>query len=54
MRRRPTNPASQEDFHKLKVIGVGSYGKVFLVRHKMNRKHYAMKVIKKELIFRTY
>lgn len=36
-----------------KVIGVGSYGKVFLVQHKVNHLHYAMKVIKKELIFYT-
>ena len=37
-----------------KVIGVGSYGKVFLVQHKVSGKHYAMKKIKKELVFRTY
>jgi len=42
-----------EDFHRIKVVGQGSYGKVFLVKHKRNERHFAMKVIKKELIFRT-
>ena len=51
--RRPTNPASKDDFNFIKVIGLGSYGKVFLVQHKRNARHFAMKVIKKELVFRT-
>ena len=51
---RPANAASLEDFNMKKVIGVGSYGKVFLVQHKVSGKHYAMKKIKKELVFRTY
>ena len=37
----------------MKVVGHGAYGKVFLVQHKQTRKHHAMKVIKKELVYRT-
>ena len=51
--QRPINAAKIEDFSFLKVIGVGSYGKVFLVKHRQNGRHFAMKVIKKELVFRT-
>ena len=35
------------------MIGAGSYGKVYLVQHKENRRFFAMKVIKKELVFQT-
>lgn len=41
-----------EAFHIIKVIGKGSFGKVFLVREKASRKIYAMKVLKKEYIIR--
>eukprot|EP00128_Syssomonas_multiformis_P009182 Colp12_sorted_trinity150504_noHs@25763 len=37
------------DFHLLKVLGVGSMGKVFLVKHKRSREVFAMKVISKKL-----
>jgi len=37
----------------LKVIGRGSYGKVYLVCHSETQKVYAMKSIKKELIIKT-
>ena len=50
---RPANPAKKEDFNFIKVIGVGSYGKVYLVKHRENERHFAMKVIKKALVFRT-
>ena len=52
-KRRPTNPATKDDFQMLKVLGVGTFGKVYLVQHKKNGRHFAMKVIKKELVFRT-
>ncbi|CAH8659905.1 unnamed protein product [Schistosoma guineensis] len=38
------------DFNLLKVIGRGSYAKVFQVEHKPTNRIYAMKVIKKETI----
>jgi len=37
-----------QDFKILKVIGRGSFGKVFLVRHNKTSKLYAMKSIRKE------
>jgi len=37
----------------MKVIGRGSYGKVYLVTHLPTDKIYAMKSIKKELIIKT-
>jgi len=39
-----------KDFESLKVLGTGTYGKVMLVRHKINRKLYAMKVLKISVI----
>jgi len=39
-----------EDFDLLKVLGEGSFGKVFLVRKKDNKRLYAMKVLRKEYI----
>ncbi|CAI2369649.1 unnamed protein product [Moneuplotes crassus] len=38
---------SKEDFNMMKVIGQGSYGKVFLVQHKKTGISYAMKMLKK-------
>merc|ERR1712157_95908 len=39
-----------KDFELLKVIGMGSFGKVLSVRSKKNDKIYAMKIISKRLI----
>jgi RAC serine/threonine-protein kinase len=39
-----------ENFDLLKVIGKGSFGKVFLVRKKDTQKVYAMKVLNKKII----
>ena len=47
------NPAitiSKDDFHLVKVVGRGTFGKVFLVRKKDSNQVYAMKVLKKEQI----
>jgi NIMA (never in mitosis gene a)-related kinase 1/4/5 len=38
--------ANLEQYEKLKVLGEGSFGKVYLMRHKGERKLYCMKVIK--------
>ncbi|KAK2157935.1 hypothetical protein LSH36_181g04049 [Paralvinella palmiformis] len=38
------------DFELLRVIGRGSYAKVFMVSQKRTKRIYAMKVIKKELV----
>ena len=39
-----------DDFNLIRVIGRGSYAKVFLVEYKKNDKLYAMKVIKKSMV----
>ena len=41
---------SLDDFDLIKVIGRGSYAKVFLVEYKKTSKCYAMKVIKKSMV----
>lgn len=38
------------DFEKLRVIGRGAYGKVFLVQKISNGQHYAMKKMRKEQV----
>ncbi len=47
------NPAitiSKDDFNLIKVVGRGTFGKVFLVRKRDTNQVYAMKVLKKEQI----
>jgi len=39
-----------EDFISLKGIGSGAFGKVYLVRNKKDKKIYAMKAIRKDII----
>jgi len=39
-----------DDFELLRVIGRGSYAKVFMVEQRTTKRYYAMKVIKKELV----
>lgn len=41
---------SMEDFSPLSVIGRGTYAKVLLVRSKVDKMVYAMKVLKKKYI----
>ena len=43
---------SLESFHIIKVIGKGSFGKVFLVREKASKELFAMKVLKKDYIIK--
>lgn len=44
---------SKEDFQLLKVVGRGSYGKVYMVNHVATNQIYAMKSIKKEIVIQT-
>ena len=48
----PKKIVNLESFNILKVIGKGSFGKVFLVRHKAQRTLHALKVLKKDFIIR--
>uniref|UniRef100_A0A673JS10 non-specific serine/threonine protein kinase n=1 Tax=Sinocyclocheilus rhinocerous TaxID=307959 RepID=A0A673JS10_9TELE len=41
---------SVADFDYLKVIGTGSFGKVFLATHRENGRYYAVKVLQKHII----
>lgn len=43
---------SLDDFELLRLIGTGSFAKVLLVRHKATGQLFAMKVLKKEELFR--
>ena len=47
-----TPNATLEDFSQLKVLGRGAFGKVVLVRLEKNKKLYAMKILKKEIVIK--
>ena len=49
---RSSGKVTVEDFELLKVVGKGSFGKVFLVRFLRNGKIYAMKVLRKTMVKR--
>jgi len=44
--------AKPSDFEFLRVIGKGSFGKVLLARHKVEQRHYAVKVLSKRLVMK--
>lgn len=48
----PNQKISKEDFYILKVIGRGSFGKVYLVRKKDTGIAYAMKILKKDQLIK--
>ena len=48
---RPDRPVTLKDFQAVQQIGKGSFGEVFLVKHKYTGEYHAMKVLKKEKIF---
>lgn len=41
---------TSEDFEKLKLLGRGTFGEVFLVRHIYNKKLFAMKILRKKAL----
>lgn len=41
-----------EDFNIVRVVGRGSFGKVYLLTKKSDSKVYAMKTLKKDMILR--
>lgn len=43
----PLRPTTLSDFHKVRMLGVGAYGRVVLVQHSVTLKVYAMKVLSK-------
>ena len=47
-----TPNATLEDFSQLKVLGRGAFGKAVLVRLEKNKKLYAMKILKKEIVIK--
>ncbi|CAG0898369.1 unnamed protein product [Cyprideis torosa] len=47
---RPGQQYTLRDFELIRVIGRGSYAKVYMVELKRTKRIYAMKVIKKELV----
>ena len=47
---RDKSQAKLQDFEFRKLIGKGTFGKVFLVQNKVNNQLYAMKCIRKDVI----
>ncbi|XP_076868840.1 serine/threonine-protein kinase Sgk2b isoform X2 [Brachyhypopomus gauderio] len=47
-----SSQASAADFDYMKVIGTGSFGKVFLARHRKNERYYAVKVLQKHIVLK--
>ena len=42
--------AELTDFERLKIVGKGTFGKVYKVKNKKNGKVYAMKTIRKDIV----
>lgn len=51
-RTTPVSAPSLDSFKMIKVIGKGSFGKVFLVREKQTNEMFALKVLKKDNIIK--
>ena len=45
-------PVGVRDFIQVKLLGKGSHGKVVLVKHRVTRKRYAMKILRKRDVIR--
>jgi serine/threonine protein kinase len=48
----PLQKISVDDFDYIKVIGRGSFGKVYLVRKKDTKVPYAMKILRKDQLIK--
>lgn len=48
-----TKSTNKHDFDKIKTLGKGSFGKVLLVKNKLDQKLYAMKILNKDIIKKT-
>ena len=48
--RESDDDTTFEDVKILKILGIGSFGKVFLVEHKTKKRLYAMKSIRKDKV----
>ncbi|KER22068.1 hypothetical protein T265_09755 [Opisthorchis viverrini] len=44
------NTAALDQFERLKTLGTGSFGRVMLVRHKVDQNYYAMKILEKQKV----
>ncbi|XP_014663666.1 PREDICTED: cAMP-dependent protein kinase catalytic subunit-like isoform X2 [Priapulus caudatus] len=47
---QPVSSAKLDDFHRLKTLGTGSFGRVMLVQHKQTKKYAAMKILDKQKV----
>ena len=47
---RPNKKINLTDFELIKVVGRGSFGKVYLVKRNGTENYYAMKKLKKEVV----
>lgn len=49
-KKQKNENSNLQDFKIVKMIGKGTFGKVFLVQHSKNKKFYAMKTLRKDII----
>lgn len=49
-RKKKAAEAKLEEFERLKLVGKGTFGKVFKVKHRTTGKIYAMKTIRKDTV----
>lgn len=49
-RRATVSEMTWDDFELISIIGRGTFGKVYLVRNKLQDKYFAMKVIRKDVV----
>ena len=45
-----TNEVCLDDFHRIKTLGTGSFGRVMIVQHKPTKEYYAMKILDKQKV----